>query len=722
MDNVQGQQDQRLGARLEQLAAAYQVATEYHDWQGNHVVVPHSTVVGVLAALDVDASTDESAAAALDAADTRLWRQEVPPFTVSRAGVARELSVHVPGSGTAHLHVALEGGGRRELQRTAGTSETRDVDGRHLVRTVFTVPADLPLGWHSLVLETGGGRGAEGGAVEASGVLLVSPDRLQLPPALAEERQWGFMTQLYQVRSEASWGLGDLADLGELAAWSARDHGAGFVLLNPLHAVDPVPPMEPSPYLPASRRFVNPVYLRVEDVREAAYLSAADRTVVERLAEELRPLNGQDVPLDRDRVWQAKSAALELVFRVLRSPAREADLAAFVEREGQGLVDWATWCALREHYGTVPAEWPEEAGRPDTDAVARLREELADRVRFHCWLQWLMDTQLGAAQRTAVQAGMGLGIVHDLAVGVHPDGADTWALPDSLARGVSVGAPPDAFNQQGQDWSQPPWRPDALEASGYAPLRDMLRTVLRHGGGIRIDHIIGLFRLWWIPVGAGPAEGTYVRFDHEAMIGVLTLEAHRAGAVVVGEDLGNVEPWVRDHLRERGILGTSILWFEKDGESQPLRPERWRELCLATVTTHDLPPTAGYLAGEHIEVRDRLGLLTRDVDEERRVDEADRAAFVALLDDLGLLPADPTEEQTVKALHRMLIRTPSLLLGVALPDAVGDRRAINQPGTHEEYPNWRLPMADGSHRPVLLEELVSSDRAASLAEVMRDGL
>jgi 4-alpha-glucanotransferase len=204
-----------------------------------------------------------------------------------------------------------------------------------------------------------------------------------------------------------------------------------------------------------------------------------------------------------------------------------------------------------EFYGVPSPRWPAHASGPATEAVVQLREELSDRVEFHCWLQWLMDIQLGDAQRAAVAAGMGLGIIHDLAVGVHPDGADAWALQDTMARGVSVGAPPDAFNQQGQDWSQPPWRPDALEEAAYAPLRDMLRTVLRHGGGIRIDHIIGLFRLWWIPQGAGPDAGTYVRFDHEAMIGVLALEAHRAGAVVVGEDLGNVEPWVRDYLRER---------------------------------------------------------------------------------------------------------------------------------------------------------------------------
>jgi 4-alpha-glucanotransferase len=313
---------------------------------------------------------------------------------------------------------------------------------------------------------------------------------------------------------------------------------------------------------------------------------------------------------------------------------------------------------------------------------------------------------------------MAVGVVHELAVGVHPEGADTWALQGVLARGVSVGAPPDAFNQVGQDWSQPPWRPDALAEAGYAPYRDMLRTVLRHAGGLRVDHVLGLFRLWWVPNGAGPAAGTYVRYDHEALVGILCLEAHRAGAFVVGEDLGTVEPWVRDYLRERGVLGTSILWFEKDEQGRPLRPEQWRELCLGTVTTHDLPPTAGYLAGEHIDLRERLGLLTRPVEEEMAVDEADRAAVLDLLRELGLLADDATERETVEALHRFLTWTPCRLLGVSLSDAVGDRRAQNQPGTSDEYPNWRLPLADGAGQPVLLEDLRHRPRARSLAQVM----
>jgi len=335
------------------------------------------------------------------------------------------------------------------------------------------------------------------------------------------------------------------------------------------------------------------------------------------------------------------------------------------------------------------------------------------------WLQWCMDEQLAEVQRTALDAGMPIGVVHDLAVGAQADGADAWSFPDALATGMTAGAPPDAFNQQGQNWNQPPWRPDRLAELAYAPYRAMLHTILRHAGGLRVDHIIGLFRLWWIPRGASPAEGTYVRYDHEALIGILALEAHRAGAVLVGEDLGTVEPWARDYLRERGILGTSILWFEKDVDGDPRPPDAWRELCLATVTTHDLPPTAGYLAGEHIELRDRLGLLTRPVEEEAALDLADRSAVLSLLVRLGLLDAEATERERVEALHAFLTMTPAKLLGVSLADAVGDRRAMNQPGTCDrEYPNWRLPLADGIAQPVLLEQVMTSVRASSLAKVV----
>jgi 4-alpha-glucanotransferase len=313
--------------------------------------------------------------------------------------------------------------------------------------------------------------------------------------------------------------------------------------------------------------------------------------------------------------------------------------------------------------------------------------------------------------------------MHDLAVGVSSAGADAWAWQDVLAGGVTVGAPPDAYAQTGQDWQQPPWRLDRLAELAYAPFRELIATVLRHSGGLRVDHVIGLFRLWWIPSGCLPTDGTYVRYDHDALVGILALEASRADAVIVGEDLGTVEPWVRDYLRNRGVLGTSVLWFELDydGGGGPLAPERWREYCLASVTTHDLPPTAGYLAGDHIRLRHDLGLLTRELDEEMAADRVEQTAWLDAMRERGLLGDDASPDETVLALHRALTFTPARLRCLALTDAVGERRTQNQPGTTAGYPNWRVPLCGPDGRPLLLEDVFASPRAAKLAEIMRRG-
>ena len=706
-----------LSPTLRELAEALGVATDFWDWQGRHVEVSHATVTGVLAALGVDAHTEQSARVALADVRDKPWRRALPPVVVTRSGRPQEVAVHLPHGDTVRVWAELETGGEVPLGQRDRWVEPRQVGDVLTGEATFEVPGDLPLGWHTLCAQRAGQPDAD------RAPLVVTPDRLPAPLA-GRPAGWGFMTQLYSLRSKRSWAHGDLDDLAELATWSASVLGADFVLVNPLHAPSPAPPIEPSPYLPVTRRFVSPLYIRVELVPEYAYLTGAARADVERVALVSRALNGADVLIDRDAVWQAKRSALAVVHAVPRSPAREADFRDFVDREGQGLRDFATWCALAEVHGPVWSDWPEPLRDPGSAGVAAARDELAERVDFFSWLQWVLDEQLGAAQRRATEAGMALGVVHDLAVGVHPDGADTWALARVMAQGVTVGAPPDAFNQLGQDWSQPPWRPDRLAEAAYLPYRDMLRTVLRHSGGVRVDHIIGLFRLWWVPEGSSAAEGTYVRYDHDALLGILALEAARAGAVVIGEDLGTVEPWVRDYLTDRGLLGTSILWFERDEQGRPRPPETWRELCLAAVTTHDLPPTAGYLAGEHIRLRDRLGLLTRSVAEETRVDRDDQDSWLRLLAERGWQEdaaddvTDP-DEATVLALHRALAATPSRLLGVALTDAVGERRTMNQPGTHEEYPNWRLPLADGAGRPVLLEDLVGSPRPRRLAAAVR---
>lgn len=693
------------------LAARYGVEPDFWDFEGGHRQVSEETLVAILAALGVDASTPERVELALTNAEDEVWRRMLPPVVVVRQGTPADVWAHVDDGAPLEAWVEIEpaeGGGTRRLHQRDVWVPPRTVDGRAVGRATLEIPTDLPLGWHTIV--------AESGATIARCPLVVTPARLELPAGLAERRAVGLMAQLYSVRSEASWGIGDLADLRDLAWLAARRASADFLLVNPLHAAEPVPPMTPSPYLPSSRRFVNPIYLRVEDVPEAAYLSAADRALVEWQAEAARPLSRDPGPIDRDAVWAAKKVALEVVHAAPRSAARQARYDAFRAEQGEGLEDFATWCALAEHFGG--SEWPEEYRDRDSEAVRELRERLADRVDFHRWLQWVADEQLAAAHRAALDAGMRIGIMHDLAVGVHPEGADAWAGAEVLAHGVSVGAPPDMYNQQGQDWSQPPWRPDALARAAYEPYRDMLRTVLRHAGAIRVDHVMGLFRLWWIPEGNGAQDGAYVRYDHEAMVGILCLEAHRAGALVIGEDLGTVEPWVRDYLVDRGVLGTSVLWFERDGGVfRP--PEEYRRLALATVTTHDLPPTAGYLAGEHVELRERLGLLTEPVAKVRADAEAERRELLELLGARGLIGADPTERQVVEAMHRLLLASPALLVGVSLADAVGERRAQNQPGTDTEYPNWKVPLADSAQRLVMLDELFDHPRLRSLVAALR---
>ncbi|MFY9919191.1 MAG: 4-alpha-glucanotransferase [Mycobacterium sp.] len=697
---------------LGELARRYGVATEYVDWTGRHVEVPETTLVAVLAALGVPATTEDDRVAALAAHDRDYWTRSLPPAIVARTDTDSSFWVHVTHGEPVGLWIRLEDGGvRAGLRQLENHTPPYDLGDRLVGEATFELPGDLPLGYHRLYIQAG--------STESSTLLIVVPAKLELPPRLGGKRTWGLATQLYSVQSERSWGVGDLTDLTDLAVWSGAIHGAGYILVNPLHAAAPVAPMEPSPYLPTSRRYVNPLYLRPEAIPEFAEVRQRGRIRRTRLAvqEDAR----RSELIDRNAAWKAKRDVLESVHRVKRSAGRQLAYEAYREREGRSLDDFAIWCALAERHGPDWHHWPKKFAGPTRPAVAEFAAKHAESVDFHRWLQWQLDDQLATAQSTAMRAGMELGIMHDLAVGVDPNGADAWAMQDVLALGVTAGAPPDEFNQLGQDWSQPPWRPDQLVDRGYAPFRAMVNAILRHASGIRVDHIIGLFRLWWIPKGAPPTEGTYVRYDHEAMIGILALEAHRAEAVVVGEDLGTVEPWVRDYLARRGLLGTSILWFEldRDGDGGPLQAQRWREYCLSSVTTHDLPPTAGYLAGEHVRLRDELGLLTRPVEEELADDRAEQSAWVDELRQVGLLGEKPGVDETVLALYRYLGRTPSRLLGLSLADAVGEMRTQNQPGTTDEYPNWRVPLGGPDGRRLLLEELFTDPRAAALCEALQ---
>ncbi|MBG6225483.1 4-alpha-glucanotransferase [Arthrobacter sp. CAN_A2] len=688
---------------LERLAGAHRVGTTFKGWDGEPAQVTPQTLVAVLAALGIDASSHTAIARALEDTVTAPWRSVLPAVVVVRQGDDDPVPLRVPAGARVEFW-AVDEDGVRSTGTVGEAGETRTVDGRDLERRDGTLPHALPLGWHTLHASVDG--------QESVCVFVVTPDRLSTTAALADHRSWGLMAQLYSVRSADSWGIGDLADLGRIAQAAAQHHGE-FVLVNPLHAAEPIPPVEPSPYLPTTRRYFHPLYLRIEDIPEYASLGAPARQRIEGLAAGFAAVNTSTDLLDRDSSYAAKLEALELVFAVGRSAQRRQDFDAYRSHQGQGLADFALWSALAETYPPDAPEW-HDVGRPGSPGAREFTERHGARIEFHAWLQWLLDEQLREAQLAATDAGMSIGVVHDLAVGVHPGGADAWALQDVLAAGVSVGAPPDMFNQLGQDWSQPPWHPDRLAASGYTAFRDMLRNILRHAGGIRVDHILGLFRLWWIPQGEAPGAGAYVYYDHRALIGILALEAERAGAIVVGEDLGVFEPGVQEYLAERGILGTSILWFEQDADG-PLPPEAYRKGCLTTVTVHDLPPSAGYLAGEHVALRERLGLLGRPVEEEQAEDRAVQEKFLALLRERHLLGDAPAGvPETVEALHAFIAQTPSVLLGVALADAVGERRTQNQPGTNDEYPNWRIPLADADGRAVLVEDLATSERFSSL--------
>lgn len=703
--------------KLRELARALGVSTSYHGWDGQERRTSDETLREVITALGFPCADEQQLTDALDHVPDLPWRSVVPPTTVVEQGRRSTFWVHVPHGAEVEVWVRTEDGDRVPAEQVDVWVAPRRVDGVLVGRATFAVP-DLPLGWHTLEARTADGT--------EHGTLVVTPGRLRTADRLLARRRWGVAAQLYSVRSARSWGVGDLADLADLAALTARAGspsapGADFVLVNPLHAAEPTPPRGPSPYWPGSRRFVDPLYLCVPLIREAVFLPAEDRQRLEEASAGFAAGNRSDERIDRDPAYAAKLDLLERIHRVPRSPARQAAFDRFRRERGQALEDFALWCALTERFGGPGPAWgPLQAG-PHVPAADDARLEHRDRIDFWCWVQWQCDEQLAETQQAARTAGMDLGVMHDLAVGVQRDGADGWTLGDSLVRGMSVGAPPDDFNQSGQSWGQPPWHPRVLAERGYAPYRDMVRAVLRHAGGLRLDHVLGLFRTWWIPEGRSPAEGAYVSYDHEALLGILVLEAQRADAVLVGEDLGVFERWVQDYLAERGVAGTSILWFEWDGD-RPRPPEDYRKLCLSSVTTHDLPPTAGYLAGDHLTLRSDLGLLPRGLEAERADFARQRDAVLAALRERGLVGEDPSEADVVVALHRYLAAAPSALHCVSLADAVGERRSQNQPGTTDEYPNWRIPLADAHGDGVLLEDLPAMERFTSLVEAVATAL
>ena len=697
-DAPSAHQESEIGPELTALAFAYGVATSYigQDHEVHHADA--STVRKVLATLDVDASSDESIAMALDDAKLLPWRRVVPPVVVVRQGTDAAILVHVPAQTSVRLRiVAEEGADLGELVAAHPWTEGPLVDGVRVGVVTFAVPLDLPLGWHEVVADISG--------VAHTTTLVVTPVRLPTP-----ERGWGLTTQLYSTRSLGSWGFGDLADLREMAIWSAS-HGADFVLINPIFSPAPSEPREPSPYMPITRRFFDPLYLRVEDLPEYAQASAEVRSKVDALGERAKAVASVAALVDRDAAWSAKSEALWEVFTSSMTEDDQRGLDDVIEGEGRDLQYFAIWCLCVEELGRDSGRWPEGLQWADPDAINDFAQRHVDRSRFHIWLQWRLAGQMEAAQRVAIDAGMSIGVIHDLPVGVDPSGFDVWIDRTLFAGGVTVGCPPDLFNQMGQDWSLPPWRPEALVDRAYRPFRDVLRAVLSRGGGVRIDHVLAMFRKWWIPTGCAPPDGVYVQYNHEAMLGIIALEAHRAGAVVIGEDMGTVQKSVAEALRERGLLGTSVMWFERrKGKLKP--PEKWRPDVLACATVHDIPPTAGFIEGEHIRLRASLGLLTESIDSAFEAHRRLVERWLTIARERGLLDEGASIAEQVVALNAVVMQSPSVLRGVALVDVVGERRAQNQPGTYREYSNWQVPLGDRDGVPLYLEQVYSDERVA----------
>lgn len=586
-----------------------------------------------------------------------------PPATVQAVGAALggeggAVGVHAPPP------LMLHPGDRLERPLDLVTEDRRPL---HLE---VTVGPGVPLGYHTAI-GPGGPR-----------AVIVSPRRCHLPAGL---RSGGWAVQVYSARSEQSWGIGDLADLRDFGGWASAT-GAGFALLSPLNAAVPSVPIEPSPYLPSSRRWRNLLYLRVEEVPGCAAALGAD---LDRLVAAGRALN-RHRHIDRDAVAALKLDALR---RIDAAIPPTPEFLAWRRSQGEDLERFATFCVIAEDHGGDFRRWPTELRVAGGPAVRELREREPRRVGFHAWLQWLLDGQLA-------RAAAAVPLMADLPIGVDPGGADVWSDPDLFARDFSVGAPPDLFNALGQDWAQPPWNPRTLQARGYAPLAAVLRAGFRHAMGIRIDHVMGLFRLFWIPRGSGPDAGVFVRYPAPEMLDILALESVRAGAVVVGEDLGTVEDVVREEMQARDILSYRLLWFADD------EPSAFPVRALSAVTTHDLPTIAGMWTGTDTARLRAIGVPVNDQGTAVMRRRLSRAAGDDSLE---------TADVIVNA-YTALCASPSMLVVAALEDAAEVVERPNIPGTTvERSPNWSLAL----HRP--LDQITASPLAGRIARALRRG-
>jgi 4-alpha-glucanotransferase len=671
---------------LDALALRMGIEPEYHDVRGELIRATAETKRLLLAAMGVAAPDEAAASDALRDLDAAEWRAALPPVAVLRQEAPAPIGLRLPaGTEAVVWRLALEEGGTRQGEAPFGTLflvDTTEIGGQRIEHRLLALPAGLPAGYHTLSLEHGG----------ASMSVIVTPGQCWLPEG---GRLWGIAVQLYLLRSEQDWGIGDFGDLRQLVGLAAA-RGASVIGLNPLHALFPDNPEAASPYSPASRLLLNVLNIDVAAVPEwpAVREMLGDEAVRARLAA------ARAAPqVDYTAVTDLKMRALRLLFDAFRAGASRDGRAAFdaflVER-GASFARSCLFLALRAHFAAQSPDlawwrrWPEGFQDPDSPDVRRFAEEHAVKVAFQAWLQWTADTQLGAAAACAAQ-GMAIGLYRDLAVGADAAGAETWTNRRAVLSGTQVGAPRDIFNPAGQDWGLPPFHPRALRAEGYRSFIDLVRANMRHAGGLRIDHVMGLQHLFCIPAGRKPAEGAYIAYPMDDLVGILALESQRNRCLVVGEDLGTVPAGFRERMAAANILSYRILSFEQDGDGRFHPPEAYPGLALAVLGSHDLPTLRGWWEGRDIALKRRHALLTEDEAAWQRDTRArDKARLLEALRGAGLLEGgEPDMAALSRALHGFLGRSASMLAVANLDDMLDEPEQVNVPSTDREHPNWR---------------------------------
>jgi 4-alpha-glucanotransferase len=696
---------ERLTTALERLARACGVHTSGPGADGSPRAVPEETLRRILGALGIAAESDADVAASLTALERQAWESAAPPVVVVRAdaaGVPVTLQKDTPEVGVT---LAFENGTERHVTQEFAAMElleARAVDGRAVERRLLRL-GTVPWGYHRLKLTPG----------NASTELIATPARCYLPERKPDERLWGVSAQLYLLRSEHNFGIGDFTDLRSLVALVAA-HGGDIVGINPLHMPFPDDPEHASPYSPASRLLLNVLNVDVAALPELAECDAA-RELLESapLRESLRAARDSKT-VDYTRVAQIKTRVLETLFEALGAPtgASGAEFDAFRRRRGPAFERHCLYFALRRQllargHSRDWRAWPEALRDCRSSAVAQFAAEHSREVFEVAWQQWIADRQLEAAAHAG--SGMRVGLYRDLAVGADAAGAETWSEPEVVVPGMSIGAPPDAFSDEGQDWGLPPLDPLKLRAHGYRPFIELLRANMRHAGALRIDHAMALQRLFFVPHGARPIDGAYVDYPREDLLGILALESQRSRCAVIGEDLGTVPVGFRVRMGEANVLSYRVLSFERDADGALLSPAEYPQLAIAVWGNHDLPTLAGWWDCADIELQRQAGVLTGEQREaalrERR---RDKRALCAALRDEGLLgpSEEPSMERLSTAVHRLLGRTHALLATAQLDDIALEREPVNMPST-PRHPNWRRKLGKS------LEELAASPRLAA---------